>query len=149
MSRFRKSSPREVPTLNTASLPDLIFTILFFFMIVTHMTSVPVMTQFDLPTATELQKLEEKSLVVYVMVGKNPENKSTPIIQLNSEFVRLEEMPVVLEGLKEKVLPGEQDKMMAVMKIDKNTPMGLVNDIKKILRESSILTVHYGANKKH
>jgi len=114
------------------------------------MTSVPVMTQFDLPTATELQKLEEKSLVIYIMVGQSQEDKSTiPIIQLNSEFVSLEEMSVALEKLKEKVLLEEQNKMMAVMKIDKNTPMGLVNDIKRTLRESSILTVHYGANKRH
>ena len=150
MSRFRKSEPRKVPILNTASLPDLIFTTLFFFMIVTHMTSVPPMTQFELPNVTELQKLEEKSLVVYIMVGKNHENKSTvPVIQLNSEFVSLEEMPTVLERLKKKALPEEQDKMMAVVKVDRNTPMGLVNDIKKILRESSIVTVHYGANKKY
>ena len=150
MSRFRKSGPKEVPTLNTASLPDLIFTILFFFMIVTHMTPVPAMIQFDLPTATELQKMEEKSLVVYIMVGQKQDSKSTiPVIQLNSEFVSLEEIPAAIEELKGKLLPEEQDKMVVVMKIDKDTPMGLVSDIKKILRESSILTVHYSANKKH
>ena len=113
------------------------------------MTPVPTMVQFDLPTASELQKLEEKSLIVYVMVGQKQENQSTvPIIQLNSKFVSLEEMPAAIEIIKGEIFPEDQDKMVAVMKIDKNTPMGLVNDIKRILRESSVLTIHYSANKK-
>jgi biopolymer transport protein ExbD len=61
MSRFRKSAPREVPALNTAALPDLIFTILFFFMLVTHMRTVPVMTSLEVPAVSELQQLKEKT----------------------------------------------------------------------------------------
>ena len=34
---FRNRSQRSMPQLNTSSLPDLIFTVLFFFMVVTHM----------------------------------------------------------------------------------------------------------------
>jgi biopolymer transport protein ExbD len=150
MSKFRKSTNREVPALNTASLPDLIFTILFFFMIVTNMRSVPVMIQFEVPTATELQKLKEKSLLVYIMIGKPYKNsmKSTDIlIQLNSDFVSLEEIPERLQALKKKVPIEEQEKMITVLKIDKNTPMGLVNDIKENLREAGILTIHYSVEK--
>jgi biopolymer transport protein ExbD len=151
MSKFRKSASREVPALNTASLPDLIFTILFFFMIVTNMRSVPVMTQFELPTATELQKLKEKSLLIYIMVGKSQGSNSTKSanihIQLNSNFVSLEEMPEHLQNLKKKVPAEEQEKMVTVMKIDKDIPMGLVNDIKQNLREAKILTIHYSVEK--
>ncbi|MDR0681655.1 MAG: biopolymer transporter ExbD [Dysgonamonadaceae bacterium] len=150
MSKFRKSTSREVPALNTASLPDLIFTILFFFMIVTNMRSVPVKIQFEVPTATELQKLKEKSLLVYVMIGKPHEKamKNTDIlIQLNSDFVSLEEIPERLQALTKKVPTEDQEKMIAVLKIDKNTPMGLVNDVKKKLREAGILTIHYSVEK--
>ncbi|GHT42683.1 biopolymer transporter ExbD [Bacteroidia bacterium] len=142
MSRFRKTGPREVPVLNTASLPDMVFTLLFFFMIVTNIRTVPVMTQLNLPTAAELQKLEEKSLIVYVMVGQG-----TPI-QLNSDFVTLEEMPAHLQAIKAAVPEEDHGKMIAVLKIDKDVPMGLVNDIKQNLREAHILTVHYSADKK-
>ena len=142
MSRFRTSVSREVPGINTAALPDLIFTLLFFFMIVTNMRTVPVMTQFNLPAVEELQKLEAKSLLVYVMVGRDADK-----IQLNSDFVSLEEMPARLEALKNELPTEEQDKRVAVLKIDQTIPMGLVNDIKQNLRQSGILILHYSAEK--
>ena len=142
MSRFRASTHREVPNINTASLPDMIFTLLFFFMIVTNMRTVPVMTQFNLPTAEELQKLEEQSLVVYVMAGQN-----TPI-QLNTDFVTLEEMPARLEAIINDVPQENRGKLIAVLKIDKDMPMGFVNDVKQNLRQAGILTIHYSAQKR-
>jgi biopolymer transport protein ExbD len=141
MSRFRTSTRREVPGINTASLPDMIFTLLFFFMIVTNMRTVPVMTQFNLPTAEEMQKLEEQSLIVYVMAGLD-----TPI-QLNSNFISLEEMPAHLDAFVNNVPQEKQDKLIAVLKIDKDIPMGLVDDIKQNLRQAGILTIHYSAQK--
>jgi biopolymer transport protein ExbD len=149
MSRFRKSEKREVPTLNTSALPDLIFTCLFFFMIVTHFRPVVVNTQLELPTATELQKLEEKSLVIYIMVGQKQDNTSSDYdVQLNSQFVSLEEMPVALEKLKENLAPEDRNKRVVVMRVDKDTPMGLIHDLKKILQEANLLTIHYSANRK-
>ena len=142
MSRFRPSTHKEVPSVNTASLPDMVFTLLFFFMIVTNMQTVTVMTQFNLPTAEELQKLEEQSLIVYVMVGQN-----TPI-QLNTDFIHLEEMPAHLETLINHTPQENRGKLIAVLKIDKDIPMGLVNDIKQNLREAGILTIHYSAEKR-
>jgi len=142
MSRFRASTHREVPNINTASLPDMVFTLLFFFMIVTNMRTVPVMTQFNLPTADELQKLEEQSLIVYVMAGLN-----TPI-QLNTDFVTLEEMPARLEAIINDVPQENRGKLIAVLKIDKDMPMGFVNDIKQHLRHAGILTIHYSAQKR-
>lgn len=149
MSRFRKTEARKVPALNTAALPDLIFTLLFFFMIVTHMRPVPIMTQFQVPTASELQSLKEKSLVIYIMVGHQEQiNKNAlPPIQLNSFFTSLEEMPGNLEEIKSEVDPAERDKMVVMLKIDKETPMGVVNDIRSLLREANLLTVYYAAEK--
>ncbi|MDR1437305.1 MAG: biopolymer transporter ExbD [Candidatus Symbiothrix sp.] len=149
MSRFRQSEKREVPTLNTSALPDLIFTSLFFFMIVTHFRPVSVLTRLELPTLTELQKLEEKSSLTYIIVGhKQEKNAPGYDIQINSEFTTLEELPAALEKQKENTSPEDRGKRLAVMRIDKDAPMGLVNDLKKILREANLLTVHYSANKK-
>jgi biopolymer transport protein ExbD len=149
VSRFQSSGKRKMPVLNTAALPDLIFTSLFFFMIVTHFRPVSVMTRLELPVATELQKLEEKSLVIYILIGHKQENQTSAYdIQVNSEFAKLEEIPLILEKLKENVAPEDRDKRVVVMRIDKEVPMGLVNDIKKILREENLLTVHYSANRK-
>lgn len=110
-------------------------------MVVTNMRTVPVMTSFNLPTAEELQKLQEKSLIVYVMAGKD-----TPI-QLNSDFIGLDEMPARLDSLKNSIPEKDRDQRIAVLKIDKDMPMGLVNDIKRNLRQAGILTIHYSAEK--
>ena len=70
MGKFSKAGGREMPELNTSSLPDLVFAFLFFIMMVTSMREVTLMVQFRAPQATELQKLEKKSLVTFIYVGK-------------------------------------------------------------------------------
>jgi biopolymer transport protein ExbD len=149
MGRFRKNDSRKVPSLNTAALPDLIFTILFFFLLVTNMRTVPLLTQVNLPSASELQKLKEKSLLVYLLVGKqfNENQEDLFEIQLNSELIVLEDMPFKLQMIKETIKPEEQNQLITLLKIDKNAPMGLVNDIRQNLREAQLQTVYYTVEK--
>ena len=74
MSMFRRRLRHDVPALNTASLPDLIFTVLFFFMIVTHMRQVTLKVQYQVPAGTELTKLtkkEERSILSPHLLPKN------------------------------------------------------------------------------
>ena len=149
MSRFRKNGRRKVPALNTAALPDLIFTLLFFFLLVTNMRSVPVLTQVQLPNASELQKLKEKSLLVYILIGKSYEENPEDVfeIQLNSELITLEDMPTKLQAIKDEMNPEEQNQSVVLFKIDKEAPMGLVNDIRQNLREAQLQTVYYTVEK--
>jgi biopolymer transport protein ExbD len=144
MSRFRKTH-REVPSLNTTSLPDLIFTLLLFFMLVVNMRSVPALMQVQLPNTKELQKLKEKSLLIYIVVGKSENN--APHIQLNNDFTSLDAMPEQLKHIKNQTEPEERTKIVVVLKIDKRTAMGVVNDVRRILREQNLLTVYYAAEK--
>ena len=149
MSRFSKNGRRKVPSLNTAALPDLIFTLLFFFLLVTNMRTVPALTQIQLPTASELQKLKEKSLLIYILVGKqkNDSNEDFFKIQLNSEIITLEELSFNLQLIKDEIKPEEQNHLVVVLKIDKDIPMGLVNDIRQNLREAQLQTVYYNVEK--
>ncbi|MDR0733429.1 MAG: biopolymer transporter ExbD [Dysgonamonadaceae bacterium] len=144
MSRFRKTR-REVPLLNTTALPDLIFTLLLFFMLVVNMRSVPALMQVQLPNAEELQNLKEKSLLIYIVVGKS--EKNAPPIQLNNDFTSLEAMPEALKNIRNQA--EDRGKIVVVLRIDRNTPMGTVNDIRRILREQNLLTVYYAAEKTH
>lgn len=73
MGKFNRSGGREMPELNTSSLPDLVFAFLFFIMMVTTMREVTLKVQFRAPQATELQKLEKKSLVTFIYVGQPTE----------------------------------------------------------------------------
>ena len=69
MAVIRKKGNKGVPPISTASLPDVIFMILFFFMTTTSMKETELRVAFTLPEATEIQKLEKKSLVSYIYVS--------------------------------------------------------------------------------
>ena len=82
---------KEVPAISTASLPDVIFMILFFFMVSTTMRDQEVLVRYKLPSATEIQKLEKKNLVSYINIGvpvshMQAKYGTAPRIQLNDSF---------------------------------------------------------------
>lgn len=150
MGKFNKSGGRTMPPLNTSSLPDLIFTLLFFFMMVTTMREVTLKVQFKLPQATELQKLEKKSLVTFIYVGK-PTNEfrakmgSESRIQLNDAFAEISEIQDYIAQEKSAMKEEDQPYMTVSLKVDKETKMGIVTDIKQALREAYALKINYSA----
>ena len=89
MAVIRKKGNKGVPPISTASLPDVIFMILFFFMTTTSMKETELRVAFTLPEATEIQKLEKKSLVSYIYVGQ-------PTKQLQAQFGTV---PIVLRRI--------------------------------------------------
>lgn len=152
MSIFRRRS-HDIPELNTASLPDLIFTILFFFMLVTHMRKVAVKVKYQVPQGTELTKLVKKTAITYLYIGK-PMNETGQLasdslcIQMNDKLVDVAEIKSYL--VKERATMSAEDKkqMSVSIRADKETPMGRIIDIKQSLREANVLNVNYAATKK-
>ncbi|EFL47264.1 hypothetical protein HMPREF9296_0296 [Prevotella disiens FB035-09AN] len=152
MSIFRRRS-HDIPELNTASLPDLIFTILFFFMLVTHMRKVAVKVKYQVPQGTELTKLVKKTAITYLYIGK-PMNEIGQLagdslcIQMNDKLVDVAEIKSYL--VKERATMSAEDKkqMSVSIRADKETPMGRIIDIKQSLREANVLNVNYAATKK-
>lgn len=152
MSIFRRRS-HDIPELNTASLPDLIFTILFFFMLVTHMRKVAVKVKYQVPQGTELTKLVKKTAITYLYIGK-PMNETGQLagdslcIQMNDKLVDVAEIKSYL--VKERATMAAEDKkqMSVSIRADKETPMGCIIDIKQSLREANVLNVNYAATKK-
>ena len=61
MAVMKKKGNKGLPPISTASLPDVIFMILFFFMVSTTMRDQELLVRYKLPEATEVQKLEKKS----------------------------------------------------------------------------------------
>lgn len=152
MSIYRRRS-HDIPELNTASLPDLIFTILFFFMLVTHMRKVAVKVKYQVPQGTELTKLVKKTAITYLYIGK-PMNETGQLasdslcIQMNDKLVDVAEIKNYL--VKERATMAAEDKkqMSVSIRADKETPMGRIIDIKQSLREANVLNVNYAATKK-
>ena len=141
-----------MPELNTSSLPDLVFAFLFFIMIVTSIREVTPKVSFsNLPTATELTKLEEKSLVTFIYVGKpNKEYRamygSNSAIQLNDQVTQ---NPTAvysyIEQAKAKLRDDRRALMQVSLKADKETKMNIISQIKEELRRANALNLSYSA----
>ncbi|KAA6326034.1 hypothetical protein EZS27_024812 [termite gut metagenome] len=152
MGKFNKTGKREMPTLNTSSLPDLIFTLLFFFMIVTTMREVTLKVEFKVPQGTELEKLEKKSLVTFIYVGKPTQEfrrkmGSESRIQLNDSYAEVAEIQDYIIQERSSMKEEDQPFMTISLKIDQETKMGIVTDIKQALRQAYALKINYSAKK--
>ena len=137
-----------MPEMNTSSLPDLIFTILFFFMIVTTMREVTLKVKFTIPSGTELEKLEKKSAVSFIYVGPPTDQLRAQMgsgtrIQLNDRYAEPREVMDFVAQERQGMM--NQAEQVISIKADKKTKMGIITDIKQALRQSYALNINYSA----
>src|SRR5690606_31140296 len=148
MAKFNKKKSGDLPPVSTASLPDIVFMLLFFFMTVTTMKDDSIMVKNELPHASEVKKLEKKDRGIYIYVGEPTDEYqkvfgNEPSIQLNDKFAQVSEVgSYILAERAEK--PQElQNVLTTALKVDRNANMGLINDIKLELRKVNALKVNY------
>lgn len=148
MSMFRHRN-HDIPGLNMSSMPDLIFTVLFFFMIVTHMRSTPVKVQYQMPQGTELTRLTKKSAVTYIYIGKPiGTNDSVVRIQLNDKFADAGSIPAYIIKERGRMSAEDAQAMTVSLKADRHTDMGTITDVKQALRQAKAYRVNYSAEKR-
>ncbi len=152
MSRFKKDGKKRVGAINTASLPDIVFMLLFFFMTTTVMREVDLKVNIRLPNASEAKKLEKKSLVSFIYIGEpaGPYQKmfgTEPRIQLNDQFKNVADIQDFIAQERDAMNEADQAKMSVSMKVDKKTKMGIISDVKLALRRASALKLNYSAVK--
>jgi biopolymer transport protein ExbD len=150
MAKFSKKRGKAKPTISTASLPDIIFMLLFFFMVVTVLRDAELKVKVNTPQATELTKLEEKSLVNYLYIGRPlPRYQNIygtkPRLQLGDKFASLAEIPIFLEKHKVKLPEAKRPRIISSLRVDGQVTMGIVQDVKTELRKSGQLKVNYSA----
>ena len=138
----------NVPTLNMASMPDLIFTVLFFFMIVTHMRRDELKVRLEVPQGTEVQKLNNKAAVVNIYIGRLVDKSGRQDawgVQLNGDVVSPEQIPARIEELRGGMSAENAEKLTVSLRADRRTPMKLINAVKRELQDSYALRINYGA----
>ncbi len=153
MAKFEKKRGKTAPAISTASLPDIIFMLLFFFMTVTVMRNSDLKVKIKIPEATELTKLEKKSLVNFIFIGKPLKNYqakwgTSPKLQLGDKFADINDIPIFLEQHRIKIVEKRRKKIISSLKIDSDVTMGIVSDVKEQLRKSGQLKVNYSASKR-
>lgn len=145
---FRRKK-REMPGLNTAALPDLIFTVLFFFMIVTHMRDVDLQVRYDVPQGTEVKKLTHKSAVSTIYVGRVPGQPADSFyIQLNNKLATMSDIKAFVESEKAQMNSEDQPRMTVSIKADRDVPFGMIAQIKEALQQSFALKINYSATER-
>jgi biopolymer transport protein ExbD len=146
MSIFRDRKKREMPGLNTAALPDLIFTVLFFFMIVTHMRSVPMKVKYQVPSGTEITKLVKKSTVTYIYIGKVGEDTR---IQLNDKLATVADIEVYVKAERSRMQSEDMKRQVVSIKADRETDMRVITQVKQALRRANAYTINYSATQEN
>jgi biopolymer transport protein ExbD len=152
MAKFRKKGGRKVSALSTASLPDIVFMLLFFFMSVTSMKETDYKVKIKLPTATEVKKIEKKSLVSYIYVGApltayQSKFGTEPRVQLNDKISELYDIPDYIESERQSHDEAEVPFMTYSLKVDSDAKMGIVTDVKQELRKVQALKLNYSTLK--
>lgn len=148
MAKFKAKKKKEAPGINTSSLPDIIFMLLFFFMVATVMREVALIVQVKPPKATEVQKLEDKSLVTNIYIGK-PMKMYRGImgendrIQLNDKFAEVKDIKDFIALEREALPQHKRNKLIVSFKVDTDTKMGVVTDVKMKLRDANALKINY------
>lgn len=146
MSKFKKKKGGDLPAISTASLPDIVFMLLFFFMVATVLRKNDIKVANILPSSDQTEKLK-KDRSVYIFAGKpgaGYNNLGTEgKIQIGDKFVDVSEVqPAILEE-REKLRDEFKDYVMVALKVDKETNNGLIYDVKQELREANLLKVIY------
>ena len=148
MSKFKKNKNSKLAPISTASLPDIVFMLLFFFMVATVMRDSTLMVNNSLPAADQIQKLDKKDRVMYIYAGKPSsryEDKygATARIQLNDKFAVVAEVGAFVLAERASKRQELQNVLTTALKVDGETKMGLVSDIKQELRKVNALKINY------
>lgn len=141
---------RSVPSLNMAAMPDLIFTVLFFFMIVTHMRQNTVQVTYREPQGKNLTKVPNKAGIIHVYVGKGEEkfgkvqkDEEKYKIQVNDHIVQPASLTQALVEARNEIPTDQLPYMTASLQADKDVPMQVITSIKQSLRQAKILKINY------
>lgn len=152
MARIEKKRGKTQPKISTSSLPDIVFILLFFFMVITKLRETELKIKVVVPSATELEKLEQKSLVHYIYIGR-PQDRfqaiygTAPRIQLDDSFATIDDIPLFVENHKQTVQPNLRARITTSLRCDQDITMGIVEDVKTKLRKIGQLKVNYAARK--
>jgi biopolymer transport protein ExbD len=155
MSKFKKNKKSKLAPISTASLPDIVFMLLFFFMVTTVMRETEMLVENILPQATEVKKLERKSLVSYIYIGVPKGNNrkmkygKEAKIQLNDAYARVGDIQSFIIAERETRAEEEVPLLTTSIKADVNVKMGIVSDIKQELRKAQAYKINYSTRKEN
>ncbi|AEH00555.1 biopolymer transporter ExbD [Lacinutrix sp. 5H-3-7-4] len=152
MSKFKKKKDGGLPPISTASLPDIVFMLLFFFMVATVIKEDNLKIENKLPSADQIEKLDKKYPISYIYIGKPNSNYidtygSEDRVQLNDALRSVDDVQAFIAAeraaLREELIP----KLTVSLKVDREAKMGVLTDVKQELRKTNALKINYTTRK--
>ncbi|MEB2783807.1 ExbD/TolR family protein [Algoriphagus persicinus] len=147
MAKFGKKTKADV-SIPTSALPDIIFMLLFFFMVTTVLREQEILVEQKIPQATQLQKLQKKTLISYIFIGK-PKNTALygtePRVQANDALIMT---PDIVQWVNQErdLLPESDRGLITIsMKADRDVKMGPISDVQTELREADARRILYAS----
>lgn len=143
-THFEKKSAKSNPAIPMASMPDIIFMLIIFFMVTTVLRETEVQVRTTLPQAEALTKIEQKRLVSYIYIGpRKLENNQLGETAIQIDDALIEEMSSVRTVMYRKLL--EQPRLIVSLRVDEDAEMGVVTDVQQELREAGTLRINYSS----
>jgi biopolymer transport protein ExbD len=148
MAKFKKRT-KETPGIQTSSLPDIVFMLIFFFMVATVIRQNSLLVKNLRPQASEVTKVQQKSLTEYLYMGAPVEREKygdAPRLQLDDAFAQVGDVQAFVEAKRAETDPKLRTKITWSLKVDVDTRMGIVTEVKQELRKVEALKINYSAN---
>ena len=145
-AHFAKKSANTKEEIPTASLPDIIFMLLIFFMVTTVLRETELLVNVSIPQAEAVEKIDQKRLIQYVYIG--PERRETgglgePAVQVDDAIVR--DLPDIRQAMFRRL--REEPRTIISMRVDRDVETGLLYDVQQELREAEALRVNYSTSR--
>ena len=152
MSKFKKDGKKEMPAITSSSISDIVFMLLFFFMVTTQMRETENKVSVNVPEASEVVKLERKDLNSYINIGTpiralQAQYGTEPRIQLNDSFKTTTDIRDFIAAERDSKSEADRQFMTVSIRADQDVRMGIVSDVKQELRRCSALKIMYSARK--
>jgi biopolymer transport protein ExbD len=162
MSKFKKVDERSAPAMNTASLPDIVFMLLFFFMVATTTKETDPTVKYMAPSGSETEDLtpyKQRSEIDFLYLGKprNPNRASAfeygfalsldNVVRAKADGLyttnKVGEWKMDKFSSKPSRMKKPIEGVITCIKADKEAPVGLLFEIRKQLQEVDALKIAY------
>ena len=152
MSKFKKGDKKTMPAGSTSSLSDIVFMLLFFFMVTTQMRETENKVSVTLPPASEGVKLERKALSCHINTGSPVKHLQAQYgtdarIQLNDSFKTVDDIRDFVAAERDAMSEADRSLMTVSIRADQDVRMGIVTDVKQELRRCSALKIMYAGRR--
>ncbi len=144
--RLRKKK-KQTTEISTASLPDIVFLLLFFFMVSATIQPKDEQVKYKSPSAQAITSIKQKTLVREIVIGqpKNTDYGVEDVVTVDNRIIQPAQLTQWAMEQKESLPEAYRDQMIIVIKADEYVNMGLIIDVQEELKKANARKVVYRA----